>query len=102
MASSQAPLGWRVGVAGLWSHGERWLKLADLGRKLGIPRHGIKSGRNNSYQDVPPEMFMEEGYDAKKDLVHKGKVQAATRALMGGGGRLKVAPRPPPHGLSGG
>ena len=67
---------------------------------MGILRRGAKSGKHNSYQDVPPGMFMGEGYDAQKDLVYKEEVQAAAQAVMGGGGRLVAAPRPPLSSLS--
>jgi hypothetical protein len=69
MASSPAPPEWRGGFAGLWQHERGWLKGADPGRKLGTRRRGAKSGRHNSYQGVPPGMFIREGDDAKKDLV---------------------------------
>ena len=63
------------------------MKMVEWLRKLGILRYGVKSGTYTSAKDMPPELFMEDVYDAQKDLVHKEDVQAAARALQGAGGR---------------
>ena len=63
------------------------MKFVDLLRKLGILRYGAKSGTYTSAKDMPTELFQENVYDAKKDLVHREDIKAAAAALKQGGGR---------------
>lgn len=63
------------------------MKILDLLRKLGILRYGTKSGTYTSNKDMPPELFMDDVYDAKKDLVHQEDLEAVARAAGPGWGR---------------
>ena len=63
------------------------MRFVDLLRKLGILRYGVKSGTYTSVKDMPPELFMEDVYDAQKDLLHREDITAATAALKQAGGR---------------
>jgi len=47
------------------------MNLINLLRKLGILRYGTQKGTFHNMKDMPDELFMEDVYDAKKDLVHK-------------------------------
>jgi hypothetical protein len=47
------------------------MSVLDLLRKLGILRYGAKAGTYRSAADQPDELFMDDVYDSKKDLVHK-------------------------------
>lgn len=47
------------------------MKLLDLLRKLGILRYGAQKGTFHNMKDMPDELFMNDLYDAKKDLAHK-------------------------------
>ncbi len=48
------------------------MNLLEWLRKLGIVRYGSVSGKYTSMKDMKTELFMDNVYDAKKDLVHKG------------------------------
>lgn len=63
------------------------MKIVDLLHKLGILRYGTKSGTWTSAKDQPPELFMHDVYDAKKDLVHQEDVKAAAQAIKAVGSR---------------
>ena len=45
------------------------MKVIDFLRKIGILRYGVKKYKYTSAKDMSPEAFMDDVYDAKKDLV---------------------------------
>lgn len=54
------------------------MKILDLFRKLGVLRYGAKADTYTSAKNMPTELFMEEVYDAKKDLLKKADLKPPT------------------------
>ena len=57
------------------------MKIADVLRKLGIMRYGVKIGTYTGMEDRPAELFMEGVFDAEKDLVNRGDVSSVAAAV---------------------
>jgi len=63
------------------------MKIADVLRKLGILRYGVKTGTYTGMKDRPAEFFMEGVFNAEKDLVNREDVKNAAAAMKSLGGR---------------
>jgi hypothetical protein len=63
------------------------MKLVDLLRKLGIMRYGVKTGTYTGMQDRPAEFFMDDVYNAHKDLVNRDDVRGAAVMVQSLDGR---------------
>ncbi|OGR28909.1 MAG: hypothetical protein A2139_07180 [Desulfobacca sp. RBG_16_60_12] len=63
------------------------MKIADVLRKLGILRYGVKTGTYTGMKDRPAEFFMEGVYNADKDLVNQEDVKNAAATVKSLGGR---------------
>jgi len=63
------------------------MKIADVLRKLGILRYGVKTGTYTGMKDRPAEFFMEGVFNAEKDLVNQEDVKNAAAAVKSLGGR---------------
>ena len=63
------------------------MKIADVLRKLGIMRYGVKTGTYTGMKDRPAEVFMEGVFDAEKDLVNRGDVSSVAAAVKSLEGR---------------
>ncbi len=63
------------------------MKIADVLRKLGILRYGVKTGTYTGMKDRPAEFFMEGVFNAEKDLVNREDVKNAAAAVKSLGGR---------------
>jgi hypothetical protein len=63
------------------------MKIADVLRKLGIWRYGIKTGTYTGMKDRPAEFLMEGVFNADKDLVNREDVRNAAAAVNSLGGR---------------
>ncbi len=59
--------------------------LLDVLRKIGVIRYGTYKGTYTSARDMPDELFMENVYDAKKDLIHSSQSTKADTGKMEGG-----------------
>ena len=53
------------------------MKLMDWLHKLGIIRGGFNKGTYTSARDMPDEIFMDDVYDAKRDLTGKEDIKKA-------------------------
>jgi hypothetical protein len=63
------------------------MTFVDLLRKLGILRYGVKTGTYTSMKDRPAEFFMDDVYNAHKDLVNRDDVKNAAAAVKSLEGR---------------
>jgi hypothetical protein len=63
------------------------MTFMDLLRKLGILRYGVKTGTYTSMKDRPAEFFMDDVYNAHKDLVNRDDVKNAAAAVKSLEGR---------------
>jgi hypothetical protein len=59
------------------------MNLIDLLRKLGILRFGTYKGTYSSAKDMPDGMFMDDVYDAKKDLAFQKDLSKSTNKAEG-------------------
>ena len=63
------------------------MKILDVLRKLGILRYGTKAATYTSMRDKPAELFMDDVFNADKDLVNKEDLKKATAAVTSLQGR---------------
>ncbi len=63
------------------------MKFLDVLRKLGILRYGTKAATYTSMRDKPAELFMDDVFNAEKDLVNKEDVKKAAAAVKSLEGR---------------
>jgi hypothetical protein len=63
------------------------MNLLDVLRKLGILRYGTKAATYTSMKDKPAELFMDDVFNAEKDLVNKEDVKKAATAVKSLEGR---------------
>jgi hypothetical protein len=63
------------------------MNFVDLLRKLGIVRYGVKTGTYTSMKDRPAEFFMDDVFNANKDLVNREDVKNAAAAVKSLEGR---------------
>jgi hypothetical protein len=63
------------------------MKFLDVLRKLGVLRYGTKAATYTGMQDRPAEFFMEDVFNAEKDLVNQEDVKKAAAALKSLEGR---------------
>jgi hypothetical protein len=59
------------------------MKFTTILRKLGILRYGSYSWKGKG-KDRPIEAIMDDVYDSKKDLVHKGDIKEMKDAMTKG------------------
>ncbi len=57
------------------------MKILDMLRKLGILRYGATAAIYTSAKDMPDELFMDNVYNAEKDLVTKEDVKKVKDAF---------------------
>ncbi len=63
------------------------MKSLDVLRKLGILRYGTKAATYTSMKDKPAELFMDDVFNAEKDLVNREDVKKAAAAVKSPEGR---------------
>ena len=63
------------------------MKVLDVLRKLGILRYGTKAATYTSMRDKPAELFMDDVFNAEKDLVNREDVKNAAAAVKSPEGR---------------
>ena len=63
------------------------MKVLDVLRKLGILRYGTKAATYTSMRDKPAELFMDDVFNADKDLVNREDVKNAQAAVKSPVGR---------------
>jgi hypothetical protein len=56
-------------------------KVINTLRKIGVLRYGTKKGSYTSTKNMPTELFMENVYDADKDLVNKKDVEGFKKKI---------------------